>query len=186
MAADDVSLGEKIFLESSTTLLPPPSSQDNNDEDLCSICLNCVTDHHERKTIQDMCACEPTFHDRCIREWISLKHDTCPNCRRKLRLSSDDYDDEADEYISISNKLTYPIFFSLTGIFTLVGYYLKSGTLDEAPNALHPSDQIIVAFFVFFFMVYAAEVLYSRTDLLNLGEIVRNPLFLEALDRIPR
>jgi len=46
----------------------------------CSICLEEITEN----TVCSMLPCLHTFHNKCIKKWLTMNKSTCPECRMRL------------------------------------------------------------------------------------------------------
>jgi hypothetical protein len=57
-------------------------SKKHNSDEMCSICLNNVLCNEG-----GYLSCNHMFHNKCLKQWIDLKHTTCPNCRTEFNLS---------------------------------------------------------------------------------------------------
>lgn len=50
------------------------------EEKECSICLDVI----EKGSVCSMLPCVHTFHEKCIKTWLTMNKSTCPECRNQI------------------------------------------------------------------------------------------------------
>jgi len=66
-------------------------TKSNDEEVVCPICLE---EFNENETVIEL-SCKHIFHKDCIKKWFENNH-SCPTCRKKIDLNSDNNDNTSD------------------------------------------------------------------------------------------
>ena len=66
-------------------------TKSDDEEVVCPICLE---EFNENETVIEL-SCKHTFHKDCIKKWFENNH-SCPTCRKKIDLNSDNTDNTSD------------------------------------------------------------------------------------------
>ena len=78
-------------------------------EDKCIICLATFTEEEKSKYIMKPCICSGLLHYECYYKVLKtnpgMKYYNCPNCRKKVNVSGDDFYDDVsdDDYVENDN-----------------------------------------------------------------------------------
>ena len=52
----------------------------------CMFCLEALSENHKNKMRMEGCNCKPFFHDTCIIHWKKDYPESCPVCRKQVKI----------------------------------------------------------------------------------------------------